>query len=72
VGFEPTALTCNSKDLQQSIDSNRENQAKNPAESAPTDLDLAKMVKAWPDLPEAVRAGIRAMVQAAGKGKSDA
>ena len=27
--------------------------------------DLAAVVKAWPDLPEAVRAGIVAMVKAA-------
>ena len=30
-----------------------------------TDLDLARIVDAWPMLPEAVRAGILAMVKAA-------
>jgi hypothetical protein len=30
-----------------------------------TDLDLAVVVDAWPDLPEAIKAGIMAMVKAA-------
>ena len=30
-----------------------------------TDLDLAAVVEAWPELPEALRAGILAMVKAA-------
>jgi hypothetical protein len=30
-----------------------------------TDPDLARIVDAWPTLPEAIRAGIVAMVQAA-------
>lgn len=30
--------------------------------------DLAAVVEAWPKLPEAIRAGILAMVQAAGDG----
>jgi len=29
-----------------------------------TDFDLAAVVEAWPDLPEAIRAGILAMVKA--------
>jgi hypothetical protein len=33
-------------------------------------LDLAAVVAAWPILPEAVRAGILAMVKASGKGGS--
>jgi hypothetical protein len=32
-----------------------------------TDPDLARIVDAWPTLPEAVRAGIVAMVKAATK-----
>jgi hypothetical protein len=32
-----------------------------------TDPDLAAVVAAWPDLPEAIRAGILAMVTAASK-----
>ena len=35
------------------------------AEKSP---DLAAVVKAWPDLPEAVRAGIVAMVKASNEG----
>jgi len=31
------------------------------------DDDLALLVKAWPALPEALRAGILAMVKAAGR-----
>ncbi len=30
-----------------------------------TDPDLAAVVEAWPDLPEAIKAGILAMVKAA-------
>ena len=33
---------------------------------AVADADLAGIVKAWPTLPEAIRAGIMAMVRAAG------
>lgn len=36
-----------------------------PAFSTITDPDLARVVKAWPDLPEPVRRGILAMVEAA-------
>jgi hypothetical protein len=32
-----------------------------------TDPDLAKIVDAWPNLPEAIKAGMLAMVKAAGK-----
>ena len=53
------------------------------SESSPGDLasylallsekspDLAAIVKAWPDLPEAVKAGIVAMVKAADAGRED-
>ena len=34
--------------------------------ASPTDPDLAAVVAAWPTLPEALRAGIVAMVRAAG------
>ena len=33
----------------------------------PNDPDLAAVIHAWADLPEAVRAGIVAMVRAAGR-----
>jgi hypothetical protein len=35
-------------------------------DSCQTDPDLARIVDAWPTLPEAVRAGIVAMVKATG------
>lgn len=38
-------------------------------DSSPVDSDLTKIIHAWPDLPQAIRAGILAMIQAAG-GKS--
>ena len=34
------------------------------APDRPTDPDLQHLITAWPDLPDAVRAGITAMVQA--------
>lgn len=36
------------------------------AQNAPLDPDLAAVVDAWPKLPEAIKAGILAMVKAAG------
>ena len=40
-----------------------------PNDTCKTDPDLAALVAAWPGLPEAIRAGIVAMVKAAsGKG----
>jgi len=38
-------------------------------ESAPADPDLARIVAAWPTLPEVIRAGILAMVKAADGGE---
>jgi hypothetical protein len=35
--------------------------------TSPTDPDLSRVVAAWPVLPKAIRAGIVAMVQAAGE-----
>ena len=36
-----------------------------PTDTRKTDPDLAAVVEAWPDLPEALKAGIVAMVKAA-------
>ena len=35
-------------------------------DSVPIDPDLAAVVEAWPKLPEAIKAGILAMIRAAG------
>jgi hypothetical protein len=35
------------------------------ARDAPSDLDLAAVVDAWPALPDAIKAGILAMIRAA-------
>ncbi len=37
-----------------------------PSHELPTDPDLAALIDAWPTLPRAVKAGIVAMVKAAG------
>jgi hypothetical protein len=37
---------------------------------APTDPDLSSLIAAWPTLPPALKAGIVAMVKAAGGGRS--
>ena len=35
------------------------------SESRPPDADLRRLIDAWPTLPDAIRAGIEAIVQAA-------
>jgi len=40
------------------------------AADAPVDADLRAVVEAWPDLPEAARARILAIIEAAGGGRS--
>ncbi len=44
---------------------------RNPTPDAPTDPELAAVVAAWSALPAAVRAGIVAMVRAAGGNDRD-
>ena len=74
VGLEPTTDTSNNKDLQQSIDEKARKSAVSRAENAPETVsvpsqiapDLVKVIDAWPSLPEPVKAGILAMVKAAG------
>ena len=41
-----------------------------PPLDAPKDPELAAVVEAWPDLPEALRAGILAMVKATARVRS--
>jgi len=68
VGLEPTADPSNDNDLQQSIAQKAGNEAGFRAESAPADAPheprLQAVIEAWLDLPEAVKAGIVAMVKA--------
>jgi hypothetical protein len=40
-----------------------------PCDTRQTDPDLAAVIDAWDRLPEAVKAGIVAMVRAAGSGR---
>jgi hypothetical protein len=56
-GVEPVPDPCSDKDLQQTIALNRENQGQ-------ITPDLAQLVTSWPTLPEAIKAGIMAMVKA--------
>ena len=66
------------KGLQQSIALNQENEPEKRVKAPSSDLseiaqkdpNLAKIVTAWPSLPEAVKAGIVAMVKAAGAADS--
>ena len=69
-GIEPGDLPCNDKDLQASIAQKYEKRGKNRAPSGLNDSPggdpvLQAVVDAWGHLPEAVKAGILAMVQAA-------
>ena len=41
-----------------------------PTDTCKTDPDLAAVVDAWPELPEAIKAGIVAMVKAAARVRS--
>ena len=47
------------------VPASTEYDTKNPAETTFEDADLRAVVDAWPTLPDAVRAGIVAMVRAA-------
>jgi len=38
------------------------------SEATPLDADLQALIAAWPTLPDAIKAGILAMVKASGKG----
>ena len=42
-----------------------------PNDTCQTDPDLAAVVAAWPELPEAIKAGILAMVKAASGSRPD-
>ncbi len=66
-GTDPVSIETT--DTYDSYDSHGTTSGTKPA---PIDPDLAAVVKAWPELPEAVKAGIVAMVKAASEGEGAA
>ena len=66
MGVEPTPGPCKHKHLQQSIDEKAQKSKVFGAKSKQIPPELADIIDAWPDLPEPVKAGILAMVKAAG------
>ena len=61
-GLEPNgASTSRGKHLGNPPKSSGADSGAESAETAPIDPDLAKLIDAWPDLPDAVRKGIVAM-----------
>ena len=66
-GFEPAgASPCGDKDLRNRPARSGAVSGAVPVEKPPAgDPDLAQVITAWPTLPDAVKAGIVAMVKAA-------
>ncbi len=60
---------CNHNDLQKSIDEKAGRSKVSPTKSEPIPPELARVLEAWPSLPEAVKAGILAMVRASTTGQ---
>ncbi len=65
VGVEPTDDPCKHKHLQKTIDEKAPKSTVLGAKSNQIPPELTTVIKAWPDLPEPIKAGILAMVQAA-------
>jgi hypothetical protein len=69
-GLEPVSVTPGvANELRNSPNSSGAKSDASGAQSAisrTADPDLAKVIRRWPDLPESVKAGILAMVRAAG------
>ena len=66
-GLEPGTLSaCTGSELQKTRDQPGAESGAVRAESQSYNPDLAAVVTAWPTLPEAVTAGILALVQASG------
>jgi len=70
-GLEPKYVTtCGDKELQNpSPESGAESGAVSPL-SGRVDARLQRVIDAWPNLPEAVKAGIVAMVKARGSNRT--
>ena len=62
-GIEPATDPCISKDLQQSIDQKARKSAASGANSKQIPPELHSVIEAWPDVPEHIRAAIKALVQ---------
>ena len=72
VGLEPTtplAQPLAGQGLTEPTTPSQTKYATKSAHGTPADPDLAAVVAAWPELPKAIRAGILAMVRAAGAGE---
>ena len=73
-GIEPGDHASTDNDLRQTIAQKSKNRpekqapdgAGRPEKAPPDDPDLAKVVAAWPTLPDPLKAGILAMVKTAG------
>ena len=62
-GIEPAVDPCKHKDLQKTIDEKARKSADLGAKSNQIPLELASIAEAWPDLPEHIKAAIKALVQ---------
>ena len=64
-GIEPASPSSEVSILQEFTPTSSKPLAQTLARAANLDPDLARVLEAWPTLPEALRAGIVAMVKAA-------
>ena len=62
-GSNPAGDACTNKHLQQSIDEKAQKSAVLGAEPRHISVELATIIKIWPDLPEHIKAAIKALVQ---------